>query len=572
MRIKAGSANVSVYYYIVGDADNAKPGEPVTGLLFSDIETGGSASYVRQGALSTDLTLITLADAEATHDNGGFIEVSASANPGLYRCDYPDAAFVTGVNQTFCQIVIASGKNAVAAPILVDIDDNVDQAGDNFTRIGAGGINLTSLIHNIADGIAQSGSSNTIRLAAGESFGTNILRGNAVTIIAGLGAGQSRLISAYVNATDLCTVVPDFLTDPDDTSIYEVTTGVANLMGILDAALIEGAFDRIANNWSNFYNNENTQSPKRLDDVGGQALPGGRWTWSTATSGVPNPGRIRGNNATIASITELSIHQETVDGDNLGVLISALRSGDRVGIFFAVNPDNFLIFDVTATPILTGSVYAVTGTVDSTAGSFVNSSINVAYLITGDAASAVANRVEMDDNSVDLNTIISGVAAIPTTAMRGTDGVDTATMRGTDGANTVVPDAAGVAPTAVENRQEMDTNSLDLNSLISGQSTINGNVLAIDTAPMRGTDGANTVVPDVAGTAPTVAEILAGGDIDGFTLEESQRLILAASVGVLAGAATSSITIQAADGSKTRITATVDADGNRSAVVKDVTG
>ena len=35
-------------------------------------------------------------------------------------------------------------------------------------------------------------------------------------------------------------------------------------------------------------------------------------------------------------------------------------------------------------------------------------------------------------------------------------------MRGTDGANTVVPDAAGVAPTAVENRQEMDSNSTQL--------------------------------------------------------------------------------------------------------------
>ena len=35
----------------------------------------------------------------------------------------------------------------------------------------------------------------------------------------------------------------------------------------------------------------------------------------------------------------------------------------------------------------------------------------------------------------------------------------TADMRGTDSANTTVPDAAGVAPTAVEIRQEMDTNS-----------------------------------------------------------------------------------------------------------------
>ena len=135
MNVKAGSVNVSVYYYIVQDASATNPGEPVTGLLFSDIETGGSASYVRQGAASTDLTLITLASASATHADGGFILVDDTANPGLYRCDYPDAAFVTGVDQTFCQIVIASANNAVAAPILIDIDDNVDQTADNDTKL-----------------------------------------------------------------------------------------------------------------------------------------------------------------------------------------------------------------------------------------------------------------------------------------------------------------------------------------------------------------------------------------------------------------------------------------------------
>jgi len=344
--------------------------------------------------------------------------------------------------------------------------DEIVQSGNNFTRIGAGGINLTALQGNLGQGIAQGGTASTIQLASGETFATNELRGCVVNITLGTGKGQSRWISANIGVTDTCTIVPDWITTPDATTIYEIVQGATSMQAIRNAPLIEGAFDRIANNWSNFFNNDNTQSPKRLDDVGGQALPGGRWTWSTATSGVPNPGRIRGNNATIASITELSIHQETVDLDNLGVLISALRSGDRIGIFFAVNPDVFLIFDVTATPILTGSVYAVTGTVDSTAGSFVNSSINVGFVITGNAAASVANRIEMDSNSVDLNTLIAGVAAIPTTAMRGTDNaatsakqdtmettlnaIPTTAMRGTDNANTVVPDAAGVVPTLAE--------------------------------------------------------------------------------------------------------------------------
>ena len=123
MIVTAGSTNVSVYFYIVGDAGHATPGEPVTGLLFSDIETGGSASYMRQGAARTDLTLITLANASAAHSDGGFILVDDTNMPGVYRCDYPDAAFATGVDQTILQISVASANNAIAAPIFVEISD-----------------------------------------------------------------------------------------------------------------------------------------------------------------------------------------------------------------------------------------------------------------------------------------------------------------------------------------------------------------------------------------------------------------------------------------------------------------
>ena len=132
MIVTAGSTNVSVYFYIVQDASGTSPGEPVTGLLFSDIETGGSASYARQGAARVDLTLITLASASAAHSDGGFILVDDTNMPGVYRCDYADATFATGVDQVFLSLVVASAKNAVAAPILVDITDNVDQTGDTY--------------------------------------------------------------------------------------------------------------------------------------------------------------------------------------------------------------------------------------------------------------------------------------------------------------------------------------------------------------------------------------------------------------------------------------------------------
>ncbi len=145
MIVTAGITDVSVYFYIIQDASATSPGEPVTGLLFSDIETGGSASYCRQGAARTDFSLITLASASAAHADGGFILVDDTNMPGLYRCDVPDAAFAAGagIDHVFIQLVVASGQNAVVTPLMIEITDfdmqtaSVAQTGDNYARLGA---------------------------------------------------------------------------------------------------------------------------------------------------------------------------------------------------------------------------------------------------------------------------------------------------------------------------------------------------------------------------------------------------------------------------------------------------
>lgn len=115
-----------------------------------------------------------------------------------------------------------------------------------------------------------------------------------------------------------------------------------------------------------------------------------------------------------------------------------------------------------------------------------------------------------------INTIegTAGIPAFPAEAAPGNDvslaeviraihadvtGLNGDVMVGTNGANTTVPDAAGVAPTAVENRTEMDNNSTELAAILADVTGINGDA-------MRGTDGANTTVPDAAGVAPTAVE------------------------------------------------------------------
>lgn len=68
------------------------------------------------------------------------------------------------------------------------------------------------------------------------------------------------------------------------------------------------------------------------------------------------------------------------------------------------------------------------------------------------------------------------------------------------------------------------------------------------------------------------AAVMASAVESGLTLTNALRLIAAAAAGKLSGAATTTVVIRnAVADSKDRITATVDADGNRSAITVDLT-
>jgi hypothetical protein len=172
-----------------------------------------------------------------------------------------------------------------------------------------------------------------------------------------------------------------------------------------------------------------------------------------------------------------------------------------------------------------------------------------------DSAALASVATEARLAELDAANLPTDIAAIPTTA-----------MRGTDSANTVVPPS--VAQFNARTRLDADYFSWATDT-VATVTTVGTTTTNTD---MRGTDSANTVVPDAAGVAPTAAEIMAAGDVDGFTLEEAMKLCLAGLAGKLSGAAGVTVTIQAADDSKARITATVDSDGNRSAVTLDAAG
>lgn len=224
--------------------------------------------------------------------------------------------------------------------------------------------------------------------------------------------------------------------------------------------------------------------------------------------------------------------------------------------------------DVAAVKSDTGAILVDTGT----SGVIVATNNDKAgYSISGtkttlDALNDIAATAIVSGGAI---TTSGGAVSNVTTVTTCTTNTD---MRGTDNAllaaSYTAPDNASISAILVDTGTTIpaqisalnDITAADVWSSVTRTLTSGAN---ISLAKGVGLTGLNDI---------SAADVLAAGDVDGYSLEEAQKLILSASAGVLAGAATNTITIQAADGSKTRITASVDADGNRTSVIKDAAG
>ncbi len=178
---------------------------------------------------------------------------------------------------------------------------------------------------------------------------------------------------------------------------------------------------------------------------------------------------------------------------------------------------------LTATGFSTHSaadVWAVTTRTLSSFGTLIADIwANVTRTITGtvvtDSASRTASKADV--SSLALEASIDELKG--SGFVESTDSNEAIRNRG-DAAWTT--GAGGSSPTVEQIRTEMDdnsskladivadTNELQLDDIPTRLTTIDGNIASIPTTPMRGTDGANTTVPDVAGTAATLHGITDG--------------------------------------------------------------
>ena len=159
-----------------------------------------------------------------------------------------------------------------------------------------------------------------------------------------------------------------------------------------------------------------------------------------------------------------------------------------------------------------------------------------------------------DGDDLGLATIVVIAADV--------DGLNGATMRGTDGANTTVPDAAGVAPTAVQVRQEIDSNSTQLAAIKAETDNLPSAIkknTALDNFEFFMRDSADNI------TGKTGLTVTAQKSIDGAAFANCVNATSEVSAGVY------KIDLAAADLNGDTVTLKFTATGARATVVTIIT-
>ena len=146
--ITAGSTDISTYIVLRDNSDGTE--EP--SLTYAS--SGLTLAYIRNGEAVVDVNAVAQT-VTGSHSDGGFSEVSATYAPGLYRIDWPDAAFADG-GRDVTLAVQATGTYAEyqTYQLTDDVNDMADQVWDEqlseHTSEGSAGATYQNIEKNTA--------------------------------------------------------------------------------------------------------------------------------------------------------------------------------------------------------------------------------------------------------------------------------------------------------------------------------------------------------------------------------------------------------------------------------------
>lgn len=199
----ANSTDVTRYVVL----RNSSTGEPYAGYTITNLDL----QYTRaRTAPAAKVDATALAATNSAHADNKAIEIDATSSPGLYRVDWPDAAFASGVNKV---LLCVSGPGIEPCfeevPLLV------------FDVFAAAPLAPLVIRSNTTQG---GGSLTTAVLDSGASATDDAYKDALFIITTGTHAGKMRQILSYTGSSKTATFYPD-----DQLSAAPNTVGYALL-------------------------------------------------------------------------------------------------------------------------------------------------------------------------------------------------------------------------------------------------------------------------------------------------------------------------------------------------------
>lgn len=212
------------------DAD----GVAVTGCVIGDFKI--SKNGAAPAALNASATL--------THRHTGHYSLLAKAAD---LSDVGQAEIVIDDTVNACPTKEITVIEEVIYDALFAASANAWAGAAGSTTLGASAVNRAAFaadtgLQSIRSNTAQAGAASTITLDASASATSNFYNGTSILLTGGTGAGQFRIITAYVGATKVATVNANWTTNPSSDTTFAIFPAAASAADIAAAVVAKSEF------------------------------------------------------------------------------------------------------------------------------------------------------------------------------------------------------------------------------------------------------------------------------------------------------------------------------------------
>lgn len=227
--LRLGASSATAPFLVTNNAGPAVFFDGSGGVTSVGLKCSGGTFGSASGLLVTGATGLL---AQSSLNGSGIKALGNGSSPGMLvqgGTNGDGLQVISGTGTSTTALVLegntASFDSATGVAIAVSVYDSI-ATGHSFSQTF--GAILNSLC--LRQGTARAGTVNTIQLDINAPASNDYFDGGKVSIVGGTGAGQrGRIVTAYNGATQTATVTPNWVTPPDNTSLFFIAPTTATL-------------------------------------------------------------------------------------------------------------------------------------------------------------------------------------------------------------------------------------------------------------------------------------------------------------------------------------------------------